>query len=276
MTERWRRLSLHQGAAAAELAGSEALLEVLGDARQAALRWYVVEQPALILGSSQRSADVDFDACEAAGVSVHRRRSGGTAVYADTTLLSLEVVLPAGHRLLSQNVTTAYRWFGEVWREALDRLGVAADVVEDAPARALNASLDPAVKQVCFGGVSPYEVLVGQRKLVGLAQVRRRQGGLLQAGIYLHWEPEHISGLLSGTPEERQTRSIFLRDRAVGLQELTNRKIDMPAIVATWEQILQETQHVELADDDWTPAERTAMASLQERYGALAAPAVSI
>lgn len=275
MTESWRRLPLQQGAAAPVLAGSEALLEVLGASGQPALRWYIIERPALILGSSQRIAEVDFDACEAAGVSVHRRRSGGTAVYADATLLSLDVALPAGHRLLSQNVTIAYRWFGEVWREALNRLGVVTDVIEDAPARALNTSLEPAVKQVCFGGVSPYEVLVGQRKLVGLAQVRRRQGGLLQAGIYLRWEPERISGLLNGTPQERQTRGALLRDRALGLHEMSSQKVDMATIAATWEQILQESHHVELIDDDWTAAERTARASLQERYGALTAPVVS-
>jgi hypothetical protein len=37
---------------------------------------------------------------------------------------------------------------------------------------------------------------------------------------------------------------------------------------------LQQTQQIELTGDDWTPAERGAMASLQERYEALAAPTV--
>ena len=30
----------------------------------------------------------------------------------------------------------------------------------------------------CFGGLSPYEVLAGGRKVVGLSQTRRRQGTL--------------------------------------------------------------------------------------------------
>jgi lipoate-protein ligase A len=234
-----------------------------------------MDRPALILGSSQRLAEVDWLACEVAGVTVHRRRSGGTAVYTDRTLLSLDVALPMGHRLLPQNVTAAYRWFGEVWRGTLQRLGVHSYAVEDAAARALNASLDPAVKQVCFGGVSPYEVLVDRCKLVGLAQVRRRPGGLFQAGIYLRWDPERISSLLSGTPDERRTRAALLRDRAVGLHELVDPDVDMDAIIAAWEQTLQEIEHVKLVDDDWMPEERTVIAATEERYTAMPMPATT-
>jgi lipoate-protein ligase A len=263
---------MERGATAPLLASAEALIEGLAVREQPAIRWYVMDRPALILGSSQRLAEVDRIACESAGVTVHRRRSGGTAVYTDRTLLSLDVALPTGHRLLPQNVTAAYRWFGEVWRGALQRLGVHSYAIEDAPARALNASLDPAVKQVCFGGVSPYEVLMNRRKLVGLAQVRRRPGGLLQAGIYLRWEPDRISSLLSGTPEERRTRAELLRDRAVGLHELGSPDVDMDAIIAAWEQTLQETEHVKLMDDDWMADERAGIAATEERYTALPLP----
>jgi lipoate---protein ligase len=276
MSEHWRRLPLQVGATAPLLAGAEALLAGLDTVRQPALRWYVMEQPSLILGSSQRISEVDLDACEAAGVCVHRRRSGGTAVYTDATLLSLDVALPAGHRLLPQNVTAAYQWFGETWRDTLQRLGVDAYVIDDAAARALHALLDPAVKQVCFGGVSPFEVLVGYRKLVGLAQVRRRPGGLLQAGIYLRWDAGRISSLLQGTPDERQARASLLRERAVGLQESNGQHIDIPTVITTWEQTLQEVQQVELLDDTWTDEEHAAIISTAERYGAVAGSAVTI
>ena len=43
----------------------------------------------------------------------------------------------------------------------------------------------------CFGGYSAWEVVVGRQKIVGLAQVRKRTGTLLVAGLLLerpHWE----------------------------------------------------------------------------------------
>jgi lipoate-protein ligase A len=48
----------------------------------------------------------------------------------------------------------------------------------------MNPSLDT-LKWACFGGLSPWEVVVGQRKIVGLAQVRRRTGVLLASGTLI-------------------------------------------------------------------------------------------
>ena len=105
--ERWRRLPLSKGSAGQLLAGAEGLLAGLAATGQPAIRWSVVDRPALILGSSQRLSEVDFAACEAAGVTVHKRRSGGTAVFSGPELLWLDVVLPRGHRLLPTDITEA-------------------------------------------------------------------------------------------------------------------------------------------------------------------------
>ena len=271
----WRRLPFFRGATAEALAGVEALMAGLAAHGRPAMRWYIMEHPALILGSSQRLAEVDFAACEAAGVTVHRRRSGGTVVYSDASLLSLDVGLPGGHRLLPQDITKAYRWFGEVWREALATLGIQGRVIADAEARLLNASLEPAVKEACFGGVSPYEVMIGERKLVGLAQVRRRPGGLLQAGIYAHWRPGLVSNLLSGSEEHKQRRAELLGARACGLDELTGSTVTLDDVVAAWERALTEIEGVGLAADDWSDEEGAAAAEAEARYAALNA-AVSI
>jgi len=231
----------------------------------------VMEHPSLILGSSQRLAEVDVAACHAASVTIHRRRSGGTAVYSDATLLSLDVALPSGHRLLPANITEAYRWFGEVWQIALQTLGITSYVLPDAEARMINGSLDPKVRQVCFGGVSPYEVLVAGRKLVGLAQIRRRPGGLLQAGIYTRWQPGRISRLLAGTPDERRIRAELLADRACGLDQVGGAGTPCADLMLAWEQALATHTGIELYDGDWTDSERAAIAEVEERYAALPA-----
>jgi lipoate---protein ligase len=262
--ETWRRLPFGRGATAPLLAGVEGLMSGL-EAGQPVLRWYIMDQPSLILGSSQRLEDVDLHACELASVAVHRRRSGGTTVYADHQLLSLDVGLPTGHHLLHSNITEAYRWFGEVWQAALELVGIPSRVIPDEEARLQQAGRDMPSKQVCFGGVSPYEVMFGERKLVGLAQVRRRAGGVLQAGIYQRWQPELVATLLAGDPAVQAERRRQLTLHACGLDD-TGIACSLEAIRLAWEQALATRMGVQLIDSEWTAGEQAALAAHQERY----------
>jgi lipoate-protein ligase A len=267
--ERWRRLPAASGGGTELLAGVEGMLAGLAETHRPAMRWSTLAGPTLFLGSSQRPGEVDLAAAAAAGVAVHKRRSGGTAVFADRQHLWLDVALPAGHRLLLPDITASYRWFGQVWAAALARVGIRARVVEPAEARELNAGLDPEVRRACFGGVSPYEVLAGNSKIVGLAQIRRRQGGLLQAGIYRHWEPERVAELLGGSTAEQQARTRLLRERAIGIEELAGTSVTLDDVCHAWEGALADDLGVELVEDGWTQAELAAAAAARERYAAL-------
>ena len=71
----------------------------------------------------------------------------------------------------------------------------AVEVVSVARARAARDEPGPAA-DACFGGLSPYEVLAGGRKVVGLSQTRRRPGALLQAGIPLRLDAGRLARLM--------------------------------------------------------------------------------
>ncbi|NJM06502.1 hypothetical protein HC891_10360, partial [Candidatus Gracilibacteria bacterium] len=157
-------------------------LDGLASAPQPTLRWYSYTSPALILGSGQKLSDVDLAAL--GGTTVHRRRSGGTAVLFEPGLLMQDIALPVGHPLYSHDVTASYRWLGELWVVTLADLGIAAQTLSIAEARSDTASLEPLLRRACFGGRSPYEVLAEERKLVGFSQVRRRGGLVLQVALY--------------------------------------------------------------------------------------------
>jgi lipoate-protein ligase A len=158
--------------------------------------WSTVASPALVLGRLAADPPVDRAAARAEGVEVVRRSSGGGPVLWDEGLLALDVVLPPGHRLAGSDVVEAYRWLGEAIAAALRSLGVeGVEVASVGRARAAGRSPGPAAG-ACFGGLSPYEVLVGGRKVVGLSQARRRPGALLQAGILLRLDAARLARLL--------------------------------------------------------------------------------
>jgi len=267
-----RRLPFFHGGAAAMLAGAEALLEGVAASGRPALRWYVVSERALILGASQRPLAVDIDACRAAGVAVYQRSAGGATVLVDPDMLGLDVALPPDDPLLARDLTASYRPFGEAWRAALRSLGVPAATVSVDEARASARDTSEAARLArlaCFGGLSPYEVTVDGRKVVGLAQVRRRHGALFQTAVQLHWDAPRVAGLLALPATERPALVAALGDRVAGLDEVAPRRVSPREIAAAFERALAGHGLIPV-DGDWTPAEDAAAARLlAERYRAL-------
>lgn len=167
------------------------------------------DAPALVLGCSQRKLLLDVRS----GLEVLQRRAGGGAVLVGPWMLGLSVALPGAHAMVAPGTVDSYRWLGELLQHWLRAMGIHT-------ARALapgSAALQPGPSDLawaCFGTLSPWEVVAGgARKIVGLAQVRRRDVVLLVAGILLtppDWRlllsslgrPEHESDLL-----ERRTTS---------------------------------------------------------------------
>ena len=160
------------------------------------LSWSTVTAPGLVLGRHAVDPELDREAIAAEGVEVLKRSSGGGPVLWDGDLVALDVVLPRGHRLAADDVVAAYRWLGEALADALRALGVpGVAVIDVARARAWKTAPGPAA-DACFGGLSPWEVLAGGRKVVGLSQTRRRPGTLLQAGVPLQLDPARLARLL--------------------------------------------------------------------------------
>ncbi len=218
-----RRLPFERDRSAAILATAEALLEGVARSGRNAVRWYLPTDRALLLGASQRLSTLDSAACRSAGVGVYRRAAGGNVVLSDENMLGVDIVVTPDSALWSGDVTESYRWLGASFRDALATMGVPAHLVSIGEARASTAvdAADAALaKLTCFGGLSPYEVTVGERKIVGLAQVRRRHGALFQCAVPLHWRPLDLARLIALPDDERLALATALEARATGLYDL--------------------------------------------------------
>ena len=262
----WRHLPFSAGLADEALAASEGLVAGLAGTLRPAARWYTVPRLALVLGAGQRPDEVDSAALAAAGVTLHKRASGGTAVLFGPGLLMQDIALPLEHPLYRLDVSESYAWLGATWAAALDEFGLTAELVAVPTARADTAATDVRVRRACFGGRSPYEVLVGGRKLVGFAQLRRRAGVLFQVGLYTHWLGAELVALLPLTAEERAATITALAQRVVGLAELLPATPDPAVLMGAFARALAHRYGVTLESVPWHPDELTVTRATLPRY----------
>jgi lipoate---protein ligase len=243
---KWRVLPLTIAPQQKHIDLSEQLLMAVSPNEPATLYWSQAESAGLVLGFSQKQSILNQDALSILRLPVYHRRAGGTAVLVGPGLLSLDVILPAGHPLMLQDIVESYRWLGEVWVNALGRFGIEARLVSPQEAHAQRDLLihepsrigEAILNRACFGSLSSYEVVAEKRKVVGLDMIRRRCGSLLQAGILLNWEIEPLVELLGHNTEEQTILRIGLPERAVGLDTLKGRSISALEVISAFEEVL--------------------------------------
>jgi len=216
--------------------------------------WSTVVSPGLVLGRLARDPALDRAVARDEGVAIVRRSSGGGPVLWDHDLLALDVALPRGHPLAADDVVAAYRWLGEAIADALRVVGVADVEVIDVPRARAAARAPGAAADACFGGLSPFEVLAGGRKVVGLSQARRRPGTLLQAGIPLTLDAARLARLMAR--DDAFARA--LSATAAGVREFVP-GLGAADLVAAVDAAVAERLGVHLVDDDLTEAERAAV-----------------
>ena len=121
-----------------------------------------------------------------ANIEVAKRRTGGGAVYlAFGEHLWVDVVVPRGDPLWSDDVVTSSQWIGDAWRRVLTSLGMSQISVH-------RSSIETSTWSdlICFAGVGPGEVLIDGRKIVGISQRRTSEAARFQCFIHRSWAPQ--------------------------------------------------------------------------------------
>lgn len=199
-------------------------------------RWWIASAPAVVVGIGLRhrlASVVDLERCRAAGIEIVERRAGGGVVLLDERMLCGAVRVPTGS--IPADVTESYRWLGEHLRRRLEAFGIPAlRRVEVAEARADVAALRrsreagdllaPWLLAACYGALSPHELVIGRpaRKVIGLAQVRRRDASLFQVGVLLR-DQAPLADVLRADDAIRESLRGALSGRTIGLESFTDR-----------------------------------------------------
>lgn len=226
----WRRVPLATGESAVLLAEGVRLLDSLQPGDAPILRWYRPTDVAIVVGRGQQ-----VTAFSGAEVPVLGRFSGGGAVLMDDGLLSLDVVLPSGHHLLEGDIASPFLRLGHAWAQALEAVGVPEVAVHEGPATALRqaSERERLLAAICYATLGRGEVTSSGRKIVGLAQRRRRPGALIQCGLLRRWQPEPLLRALRAPADDRQ-----IITAAAGLDDFMPQPPDDSEIMAAVEDAL--------------------------------------
>lgn len=234
----WRLISdpPRQGALNMEI--DDALLHHLEESDRIAtvVRFYEWEQPTLSLGQHQKielAADTDF--CQANHIDIVHRPTGGRAVLHDQEL-TYAVISNDQEIFPSTSVLGTYKQIAQGLCRGLKRLGVDA-LLADAPTHALEAPQNPVtIKHPCFNSPSRYELMVGQRKLVGSAQKRLQRSFLQHGSLLLDCDIPKLAHATRADPRA-------LAQSITTLRSLLGRQVDRMEV----EQLLREGMEAEFS-----------------------------
>lgn len=191
-----------------------------------------------MLGRAQRKLPTD------PVLPVRLRASGGGAVLTGPWLLRAAVLLPTSHALASRGPAAAARWFGDVHLRWLQAQG------EGGAALHTGATV---AHWACFAGRGPGEVVIGQRKIVGIAQAWRRRAILLSSGTLLSPPPWPLLCAALRRPREDAD---LLAAVTVSAADCLGREAD----TATWADALRDALEralwqTEAVADGWAPVD---------------------
>lgn len=185
--ESWRFIDLKVNDAYTNMAIDEALAKARGEGKSPdTLRLYMWKPSAVTLGYFQSVEDeVDVEACKRLGIDINRRISGGGAVlnssYGEITY---SIVTSENNPMVSQDITSSYRFFCDGIIKALSILGIESEF------KPIN------------------DVIVKGKKISGNAQIRKYGAVLHHGTILVDFNAEEMFTVLKVSQEKLKDKLI--------------------------------------------------------------------
>lgn len=178
------------------------------------LRFFCWSEPTLSLGRFQQDPELEAR-CQRVGVPWVRRPTGGRAILHGQDLCWSVIAETQGD--WGQSILETYQRLSAVFMDALQDLGITACFPET------NA---PYHQQAdCFASLTPADLTVTGKKLLGSAQVRNRRCFLQQSSLAWGQVPEALFTAVLGGDRQKQTALQQLRpglSQTVWMQALQN------------------------------------------------------
>lgn len=197
------------------------------------IRFYQWSPPAVSLGYFQDlQKEIDVDTCKNMGIDIVRRPTGGKAVLHDKEL-TYSFIIKESHPLVNDSILETYKKISGGIIRGLSYLGIKADLVplreklKSTPSGNEAKSKIPHsdIKSICFSVPSQYEVQVKGKKIVGSAQVRKREIVLQHGSLLIELEKDKLFSVFN-FPSAKIREKLKTGFKATSLEEILKKKIN--------------------------------------------------
>jgi len=196
------------------------------------IRFYQWSPPAVSVGYFQDlKKEIDVDACKNLGIDIVRRPTGGKAVLHDKEL-TYSFIIKENHPLVNDSILETYKKISGGIIRGLSYLGITAELVplreklkNSSSGNEIKSKISHSdIKSICFSVPSQYEVQVEGKKIVGSAQVRKREIVLQHGSLLIELEKDKLFSVFN-FPSVQIRERLKIRFKATSLEEILKRKI---------------------------------------------------
>jgi lipoate-protein ligase A len=197
------------------------------------IRFYQWSPAAVSLGYFQDlQKEIDVDVCKNLGIDIVRRPTGGKAVLHDKEL-TYSFIIRENHPLVNDSILETYKKISGGIIRGLSYLGIKAELVplreklKSAPSgnEAKSKISHSDIKSICFSVPSQYEVQVEGKKIVGSAQVRKREIVLQHGSLLIELEKDKLFSVFN-FPSAKIREKLKTGFKATSLEEILKKKIN--------------------------------------------------
>jgi len=226
------------------------------------IRFYQWSPPAVSLGYFQDlKKEIDVDACNNMGINIVRRPTGGKAVLHDKEL-TYSFIIREGHPLVNDSILETYKKISGGIIRGLSYLGIKAELVplreklKSTPSGNEAKSKIPHsnIKSICFSVPSQYEVQVMGKKIVGSAQVRKREIVLQHGSLLIELEKDKLFSVFN-FPSVQIRERLKTKFKAISLEEILKKKINFSELSEILPRGFEEEFGVKLTEGKLTEQE---------------------
>jgi lipoate-protein ligase A len=235
------------------------------------IRFYQWSPPSVSLGYFQDlEKEIDVDVCKNLGIDIVRRPTGGKAVLHDKEL-TYSFIIRENHPLVNDSILETYKKVSGGIIRGLSYLGIKAELVplreklKSTPSGNEAKSKIPHsdIKSICFSVPSQYEVQVEGKKIVGSAQVRKREIVLQHGSLLIELEKDKLFSVFN-FPSVQIRERLKTRFNATSLKEILRRKINFSELSEILPRGFEEKFGVRLVEGKLTEQEKKISKELLE------------
>ncbi|MBN1265086.1 MAG: lipoate--protein ligase family protein [Anaerolineales bacterium] len=259
----WRLLWTPPERGSKNMAIDDAIVEEVGKYNSLpTIRFYTWDPPCLSLGYTQPLVQADLARISEAGWDLVRRPTGGRAIL-HTDELTYSISAPLSESLVSGGVLASYRRISKAIIHGLRLLDLPIETKEHTQT-VPHAQQEP----VCFEVPSVYEITALGKKLVGSAQVRRKNAVLQHGTIPLTGDISRIcNALYFSSDAERKKAVLRVHERAITVEKLVGKQLDPRVVGETIAAGFREVFDLTLEEAPLTGQEnKLALQLEQDRY----------